>query len=144
MQSVQTVKHPLLDNFVFGKEICLPIEQGDQKIISQNPRISITNHETHDKKTLLIFDLADEHVPFFLQKREADHPHSLKKLNKTSEPNQFKGTFQRGDTIQILKIEKKLKRELPVATVKVVGLRTDGSITVEHGVHKWNGFFVKK
>ena len=143
MQSVQTVKHTLLDNFVFGKENCLPIEQGDQKIISQNPRISITNHETHDKKTLLIFDLADEHVPFFLQKREADHPHSLKKLNKTSEPNQFKGTFQRGDTIQILKIEKDIKRELLAATVKIAGLRKDGSITIEYSKYKWNGLLVK-
>ena len=143
MQSVQTVKHTLLDNFVFGKENCLPIEQGDQKIISQNPRISITNHETHDKKTLLIFDLADEHVPFFFQKREANHPHSLEKLNKTSEPNQFEGTFQKGDTIQILKIEKDIKRELLAATVKIAGLRKDGSITIEYSKYKWNGLLVK-
>ena len=129
-----------LDIIELGKEIRTPLKEEDQLSISTDPKILVTNSKTLNKKTKLIFDLEENHVPFLFIK---DGP-TLKELDKTSKPNQFEGTFQRGDIIQILEIEQNLKRELPVATVKVVGLRTDGSITVEHSVHKWNGFFVKQ
>lgn len=140
MDRLSDVKSAFSDLVKLGEETRTPLKQGYILQIADSPKISITNNKTENKKTHLIFNLEKNHIPFLL--KNDGYGHSLKELDKTPEQNQFQGNFQKGDTIQVLEIEPKAKKELPIATVKIVGLRANGSITLEHSVHKWIGLLV--
>ena len=125
-----------LNRISLGEEKTTSIKKGCQVTISDNPKIFITN-QTNNGNAEIIIDLEDNYVPFLVE--NDGYGPVFKELDTTSEPNQFTRTPKKGDTIQIFQ-EPNSKNELIAATVQIVGLRKDGSITIIYSIHKLEGW----